>query len=93
MLPRTRQAINLEDHWKGSSRPVVNYSSKPAVYEKEFEELGFEKFDDYWYFEDYAIKHKLRIIDNSSNNDCHLSEKNNYILADIIKNLFYSKIL
>jgi ribosome-associated protein len=39
MLPRTRQAINLEDHWKGSSRPVVNYSSKPAVYEKEFEEL------------------------------------------------------
>lgn len=39
MLPRTRQAINLEDHWKAASRPVVNYSSKPDVYEKQFEEL------------------------------------------------------
>jgi len=69
------------------------FTEKKIILEKEFEELSFEKFDDCWYFEDYAIKHKLRIIDNSSNNDYHLTKKNNYILADIIKNLFDSKIL
>ena len=39
MLPSTRQVINLEDHWSKSSRPIVNYSSKPEVYERQFEEL------------------------------------------------------
>lgn len=43
MLPRTRQAINLEDHWKSNNRPVVNYSTKQSVYEKQFEEL-LEKY-------------------------------------------------
>lgn len=43
MLPRTRQAINLEDHWSKSSRPVVNYSLKPEIYEKQFEAL-LEKY-------------------------------------------------
>jgi len=43
MLPRTRHVINLEDHWSKSSRPVVNYSSKPEVYERQFEEL-LEKY-------------------------------------------------
>ena len=43
MLPRTRQAINLEDHWKSNDRPVVNYSTKESVYEKQFEEL-LEKY-------------------------------------------------
>jgi hypothetical protein len=66
---------------------------KKVVLEKEFKELNFEKFDDYWYFEDYAIKHKLRLIDTSGNNDQHLTEENNYLLADIIAKLFYSKTL
>ena len=43
MLPKTRQAINLEDHWKSNNRPVVNYSTKESVYEKQFEEL-LEKY-------------------------------------------------
>jgi hypothetical protein len=66
---------------------------KNLVLEEDFKELQFQKFDDYWYFEDYAIKHKLRLIDTSDNNDQHLTQENNYLLADIIAKLFYSKTL
>ena len=66
---------------------------KKVILEKEFQELNFVKFDDYWYFEDYAIKHKLRLIDVNGNNDQHLTQENNYLLAGIIAKLFYSKVL
>lgn len=69
------------------------FIEKKVIFQKEFEELNFEKFDDYWYFEDYAIKHKLRFFDIKGINDYHLTQENNYILADIIKKLFYSKIM
>jgi hypothetical protein len=65
---------------------------KKVILEKEFQKLNFAKFDDYWYFEDYAIKHKLRLIDVNGNNDQHLTQESNHLLADIIAKLFYSKV-
>jgi hypothetical protein len=80
-------------HLEETTNSKKELIEKKVVLEKEFKELNFEKFDDYWYFEDYAIKHKLRLIDTSGNNDQHLTQENNYLLADIIAKLFYSKTL
>jgi len=68
---------------------------KKMVLEDTFQKLGFYKFDDFWYFDDYAKKNKLRIKDdlNKYNNaDEHLTFQSNKILLELIFDIFYNKI-
>jgi hypothetical protein len=61
------------------------------IFANEFEELGFEKFDEFWYFEDYAKFNKMRNCDITDNIDEHLHTEANYVLAEIVKLKFIQK--
>jgi len=68
---------------------------KKMVLEDTFQKLGFYKFDDFWYFDDYAKKNKLRLKDDlnkDNNTDEHLTFESNKILLELIFDIFYNKI-
>lgn len=75
---------------EGSKR---EFEQLNLVFEADFINLGFQKFEDFWYFEDYAIKHKMRIIDDTPNVlDEHLTEKSCWIYAKMIDKQFNKKM-
>lgn len=47
------------------------------IYENDFKELGFQKWDEFWYFDDYASKNGLRNCDEFGGKDTHLSSNSN----------------
>jgi hypothetical protein len=79
--------------WAGLHLPEIKNTNKELlqkniIFEKDFEELNFQKFDDYWYYEDYAIHHKMRNCDITGNEDCHIESNTNKIVAEMIRNRF-----
>lgn len=70
------------------------HEEKNYIFEDDFKKLGFYKFDDFWYFEDYAKKNKLRYTDDDTKNikDEHLTLESNKMLLELIFNIFYNKI-
>lgn len=74
---------------KNSNKSLIQ---KKVIFEKDFEFLGFQKFDDYWYYEDYAILHKMRNCDISGNPDEHIESGKNLIVAEMIRDRFNSII-
>lgn len=53
-----------------------------------FKELGFQKFDEFWYYEDYAKHHKMRNCDISGNPDEHIESSRNMLVAEMIRDRF-----
>jgi len=78
--------IHLEETTSGKKELV----QKNFVLEKDFELLGFQKFDDYWYYEDYAIHHKMRNCDIVDSTDEHVESSRNMIVAEMIRDRFKS---
>lgn len=84
--------------WAGINKIEILNSTKNVVeknyiFESDFEKLGFYKFEDFWYFEDYAKKNKMRMIDNPEKpKDEHLTESSNKKLLQILFDIFYNKI-
>jgi hypothetical protein len=69
------------------------FEEKKPIFEDRFEKLGFHKFDEFWYFEDYAIKHKMRLIDIIGGpEDEHLSGESNKKLINTLLSIFNDKI-
>jgi len=74
-----------------NSKKEIN--EKNIILEHEFEKLQFNKFEDFWYFEEYAKKYKLRIIDEiGGNKDEHLTKESNEKLIKMLFDIFYNKI-
>jgi len=80
--------IHLEET-TNSKKELVQ---KNYIFEKDFDELAFQKFDNYWYYEDYAIHHKMRNCDIIDTKDEHLTVPSNKMLLQLIFDTFYNKI-
>jgi len=84
--------------WAGINRvEVVNsekhLEEKKPIFEDKFQKLGFYKFDEFWYFEDYAATNKMRIMDNPDmESDEHLTNFSNITLVKLLLNIFNDKI-
>jgi hypothetical protein len=66
---------------------------KKVILEDKFQKLGFYKFDEFWYFEDYAATNKMRIMDNPDmESDEHLTNFSNITLVKLLLNIFNDKI-
>ena len=84
--------------WAGiNSVEVINsekhLEEKKPIFEDKFQKLGFYKFDEFWYFEDYAIKNKMRFIDIPGGpEDEHLSGHSNKKLVNTLLSIFNDKI-
>lgn len=64
--------------------------SNNFIYDNEFNELGFQKWDKFWYFDDYAVENKLRNCDQFGGKDTHLAgNSGNEFFERLIK--FYIK--
>lgn len=75
-------------NWQEISNSNKSLIQKKTIFEEDFELLGFQKFDDYWYYEDYAIHHKMRNCDIHGNKDEHIESGNNKVVAEMIQNRF-----
>lgn len=69
------------------------HEEKKYIFEKDFQKLKFYKFEDFWYFEQYAEKYKMRNVDDDTPSlDEHLTKESNKKLLELIFNTFYNKI-
>lgn len=75
-------------HWDEILNSKKELIQKNLVLEKDFKELEFQKFDEYWYYEDYAIHHKMRNCDIVGNKDEHVESSKNMIVAEMIRDRF-----
>ena len=84
--------------WAGLNRIETTSSKKELnekkpIFEDKFQKLGFFKFEEFWYFEEYAKKHKMRLIDNPNlPKDEHLSAESNRMLLKMLLEIFNDKI-
>jgi hypothetical protein len=83
--------------WSGSNNPEVVNAKKSItptnhIYETQFEELGFQKWDEFWYFDDYATKNGLRNCDQFGGNDTHVSANSNNEFFNTLFGFYSQKI-